>query len=570
MVHELTHAYDFNNQNISSSIDFMKRAGFKRGLLKTKAKNIEAMRSADVYEMVNVAEAYAVNMEYFAMDAEYACRKPAMFEYFKRTLEMDPYPNRNCAANHTVMLSTATGFYPMKLDPARIYRVDYLLAAPGKELSSGFGHSMFRIVMCAPDHYDPIMNKMIPATPYGKKCLDDKLFHLVVSYRANVEDATLNYMKGMFGGYPSMLFILNFGDVLDEYNRDELRDVVSYPLSLSAKDKVDLVNKILEDHWNYRGSYKFITNNCAVESYDLLKAALDNSTLQTRSSVSPKGVLEDLDKLEFLSLKSGTEEIYKAKTEALLLALSDAYGIKLKDQKKNKKSLQDFIDQTTSESRLNTFKKFAAEKINSPDLHTQMSLMKARLVKASSFSVMEQQILRSKTADFRKKATDLFTNSKDERIIKIKEQSTVVLKQDFGALSTTGYGVPLPNEMMTTEELDQKRESSKETINTLEEAIKEMMPNELAILDSITKNINVFNENSLSLRKMYREKLEKYIQQVITNLTLDDQERALLREALTNDESLGKVRDLLDRTLVSEKEILDVKLRKIIQDTLGN
>ncbi|MGZ3809902.1 MAG: DUF7844 domain-containing protein, partial [Bacteriovorax sp.] len=229
IVHELTHAYDFNNQNISNTSEFIRRAGFKRGLLKIKSKNIEAMRSADPYELESIAEAYAVNMEYFAMDSEYACRKPSMFEYFKRTLGEDPFPNRNCTLNNSVMMSTATGFYPIKLDVSRVYRVDYLLAAPGIELSSGFGHSMFRIVMCAPERFDPITNRVVPATPFGKKCLDDKLFHLVVSYRANVEDATLNTFKGVLGGYPSMLFILNFGDVLDEYNRDELRDVVSYP-----------------------------------------------------------------------------------------------------------------------------------------------------------------------------------------------------------------------------------------------------------------------------------------------------------------------------------------------------
>ncbi len=570
IVHELTHAYDFKNKNISNTTEFIRRADFKKGLLRTKSKNVEAMRSADPYELVNIAEAYAVNMEYFTMDPEFACRRPAMFDYYKRTLEVDPFPNRNCSMNNTVMMSTNAGFYPMKLDLSRVYRVDYLLAAPGKELSSGFGHSMFRIVMCAPERFDPITNRVIPATPYGPKCLDDKLFHLVVSYRANVEDATLNYLKGLFGGYPSMLFILNFGDVLDEYNRDELRDVVAYPLNLSAKEKEDFINKVLEEHWNYRGAYKFFTNNCAVESFDLLKSSLDRQDIQKLSSVTPKGVLEDLDKLSFLSVKSGEIETYKARTEQLILAYKEAYGYNPRDAKEDKKMIQKFVSESSSAGRLSSFNKFSEKEETSMDLHTEVSLMKKRLVVASSYSVMEQQILRTKTSEFRKKAAEIFMNTKDEKIKKLMADSGAALKQDFKGLSSSGYGVPLKEEMLTRQDMDQKVEASKDTLANLENTLKEMMPKEFAILDTITSNIGIFNEKSLSIRKEYREKLDLYTKQVIRNLTLDDVGRALLINALTSKESLDKVRDLLDRNLVSEREILDVKLRKIIQESLGN
>lgn len=570
IIHELTHAYDFKNKNVSNTTEFIRRADFKKGLLRTKLKNVEAMRSADPYELVNIAEAYAVNMEYFTMDPEFACRKPSMFDYYKRTLEVDPFPNRTCTTNNTVMMSTTSGFYPMKLDPSRVYRVDYLLAAPGKDLSSGFGHSMFRLVMCAPERFDPITNRVVSATPYGPKCLDDKLFHLVVSYRANVEDATLSYLKGLFGGYPSMLFILNFGDVLDEYNRDELRDVVAYPLNLSVKEKEDFINKVLEEHWNYRGSYKFFTNNCAVESFDLLKSSLDRPDLQSLSALTPKGVLEDLDKLSFLSLKSGEIETYKARTEQLILAYREAYGYRPIDAKQDKKMVQKFIDESSTNGRMTIFNKFTQNEDASADLHTEVTLMKKRLVVASSFSVMEQQILRTKTSEFRKKAADLFMNSKDEKIKKLMAESGAALKQDFKGLSTSGYGVPLADEMLTRQDMERKLETSKETMSTLENTLKEMMPKEFAMLNAISANIGVFNEKSLAIRKNFREKLDVYTKQVIKNLTLDDQQRNLLISALTSKEDLDKVRDLLDRSLVSDKEILDVKLRRLIQDTLGN
>jgi hypothetical protein len=573
IVHELTHAYDFNNQNISNKNEFIARAGFKKGLLKVKTKNIEAMRSADPYELVNIAEAYAVNMEYFTMDPEYACRKPSMFDYYKKSFEVDPFPNRNCHLNNMVMMSTSAGYYPMKLDPKRVYRIDYLMASAGKELSSGFGHSMFRIVLCAPDRFDPITNKNIAATPFGPKCLEDKLFHMVVSYRANVEDATLNYFKGMFGGYPSMLFILNFGDVLDEYNRDELRDVVSYPLNLGASEREDFINKVIEEHWNYRGSYKFFTNNCAVESYDLLKGALDRSQLQGLSSITPKGVLEDLDQLSFVSLKSNNQESFKARTEQLILAFREVYGYKAQDanfdSNKDKKALVKFIAESSSDYRLAIFNKFSSAKIEIMDLHTEMSLMKSRLIKASSFSVIEQQILRSKTSDFRKKAADLFLNSKDEKVKKLLIESSSALKQDFTELTLSGYGVPLFDEMVSRHDIDQKVELSSEKIANLEAALKEMMPQEFALLDAVNANIGIFNQKSLGIRKEYREKLVIYIHQVLINLSNEDDGRTLLKNSLNSPESLSKVRDLLDKNLVSDKEILDVKLRKLIEEILA-
>ena len=283
IIHELTHAFDLNQDNISSTKEFLRLAGFKKGLIKIKNKNSNPMRSADLYELKNSAESFAVNMEYFLLDEEYACRKPSLFKFYKNLLGIDPFINRHCQLNKTVMMSSRQGFVPVVLDIKRVYRIDYLLAAPGTDISSGFGHSMFRLVICAPERIDVITQKIIPATVLGPECLKDKLYHLVVSYRANVEDATLNYYKGIFGGYPSTLFILNFADVLDEYNKDELRDVKSYPLKFSLEDKKDFINRVIEEHWNYQGSYKFFTNNCAVESQDLLNFSVSIDGLNEKN-----------------------------------------------------------------------------------------------------------------------------------------------------------------------------------------------------------------------------------------------------------------------------------------------
>lgn len=570
IIHELTHAYDFNNNSISNQIEFIHRAGFKKGLLRTKTKNKEAMRSVDPYELTNIAEAYAVNMEYFTMDPEFACRKPSMFDFYKKSMGVDPFPTRNCSLNNMVMMSTASGYYPISLDSKRVYRIDYLLASPGKDISSGFGHSMFRIIVCAPERMDPISQKIIPATPFGPKCLEDRLYHMVVSYRANVEDATLNYLKGMFGGYPSMLFILNFADVLDEYNRDELRDVVSYPLALSPLEKEDFVKKVIEEHWNYRGSYKFFTNNCAGESFDLLKAALSRPDLDQFSPIKPVSVLKDLDQIELISLKSGGEENFPAHTEQLMKAYEVGYSYRLVNEKKDKKSLINFIDNSLISDRQSLFNDFSLTKVDSEDLHTEISLLKSRLIMASSFSVMEQQILRSKASVFRKKAADFFMNSKDEKVKKLLQESNSALKQDFTELSNVGYGVPLFDEMVSLKDIETKADHSKDILNTLQTVLKDIMPQDISTLENISKNITLFNQKSLAIRKEYREKLELYIHQVLVNLSHEETTRALLIDSLKSNESLSKVRDLLDRDLVSTKELLDVKLRKQIGEILEN
>lgn len=568
MVHELTHAYDFNNGRISNSIEYINRSGFKKGLLKTKNKNIQAMRSADVYELVNIAESFAVNMEYFAMDPEFFCRKPSMFNYFKQLFNVDPFPTRTCKVNNTVMVSTsATGFVPTVIDPNRVYRIDYLLASAGKGIESGFGHSMFRIIICAPERFDPITKRTISATPFGKKCLEDKLFHLVVSYRANVEDAKLNYMKGMFGGYPSMLFILNFSDVLDEYNRDELRDVISYPLKLTVKEREEFVLKVKEEHWNYRGSYKFVNNNCAVESYDLLKSALDRSQLNDMSSVSPNGVLEDLDKLNFLSVKSDEIETFKAKTDQIILAYKAAYGYKLKSDKDNKKAVQKFIDESSLESRMNQFQKFAKTEIPEGELNAEIAFLKERQVAASSFSVMEQQILRTLALKYRKQAADTFMNTQDEKLKAIVKETGAAFSQSFTDLSKNGYGIPFSDEMVSREDLALKSTNGAEVMAKAETALREMMPNEFATMEKIANNIKTFNSYSLQVRKEFRSKLDVYVAQVLKNLSRDDYTREIMSSAANGDqESLKKVRELLGKDLVSDKEILDVKLRKLIQE----
>ncbi|MCZ7024184.1 DUF4105 domain-containing protein, partial [Salmonella enterica] len=89
-----------------------------------------------------------------------------------------------------------------QVDPERVYAIDYLLAEANQNLVSRWGHSMLRLVICA------------PGRPRGPDCRLDLDQHLVLSYRAFVGDVQLSSWDGLVGKYPSRLFVLPLAQVI--------------------------------------------------------------------------------------------------------------------------------------------------------------------------------------------------------------------------------------------------------------------------------------------------------------------------------------------------------------------
>jgi hypothetical protein len=100
-----------------------------------------------------------------------------------------------------------------ELDPSRVYQIHYLHASEGEATVSSFGHSMLRVVMCA------------PGRTIGRDCFKDIDHHIVLSFRANVGDIKTDTIKGITGEYPSQLIIMSLKDAIKEYNVRELRDL---------------------------------------------------------------------------------------------------------------------------------------------------------------------------------------------------------------------------------------------------------------------------------------------------------------------------------------------------------
>ncbi|MBX9754746.1 MAG: DUF4105 domain-containing protein [Pseudomonadaceae bacterium] len=247
--------------------------------------NAQVARSPDPYELSNPREFVAVNLEYFLLDPSYACRRPELYAYWQTHFGWAPKTKQACATQ-LAYLNAGSDFarQPLgKLDPERVYAVDFLLAEGNNNWVSRFGHSMLRLVICA------------PGRPRGPACRLDLDQHLVLSYRAFVGDVQLSSWEGLTGGYPSRLFVLPLSQVIDEYTKLELRSVASVPLKLSPAEQDALVKHALEMHWSYDGDYFFLSNNCAVETLKLLRSGSAQPQLEDLDSIMPNGLLAVLE-----------------------------------------------------------------------------------------------------------------------------------------------------------------------------------------------------------------------------------------------------------------------------------
>ncbi|MBF8774882.1 DUF4105 domain-containing protein [Pseudomonas fulva] len=246
--------------------------------------NGQFVRSPDRYELSSPKEYVAVNMEYFLLDPSYGCRRPALNRYLTQHFGWSP-PQDACAKG-LPFINAGSDFARQPLgevDPERVYEVDYLLAEANQNLVSRWGHSMLRLVICK------------PGRPRGPDCRLDLDQSLVLSYRAFVNDVQLSSWDGLVGVYPSRLFVLPLGQVIDEYTKTELRSLASVPLKLNREEIENLVRQAAEMHWSYDGNYWFLSNNCAVESLKLLRSGTANPKLNDLDSIMPNGLLAVLD-----------------------------------------------------------------------------------------------------------------------------------------------------------------------------------------------------------------------------------------------------------------------------------
>lgn len=289
LAHELTHVYDLK-EKLSFSKDYRRLVGGRLSWWKNRGRGVLMNQnfdsSPDAYEFENLRENLAVNMEYFLLDKDYKCRRPAMYNYLSQKFSIRPESN-DCSNQRRILLHSNITEENLtiiaNIDPKRIYKVHYFWAGEGKAMMSKWGHAMFRLVVCAP------WRKTV-----GPECMDDVLDHLVLSYRAHFASVDSNLMQGMVGKLPSQLFIYRLSDILQEYNKFEFRDLYSVPLNFSRDEIESFVDLSIDRYWNYKSKYIFFTNNCGTEALRQLRVVSENSNVEKVHSITPRKMYKDL------------------------------------------------------------------------------------------------------------------------------------------------------------------------------------------------------------------------------------------------------------------------------------
>ena len=287
VIHELAHFYDRTPQGrISRDPRLLDLAGWQVSPMRLGMRgshNAFSDRSPDRYELESPAEFVAVNLEYFLLDPAYACRRPALYQHFAAHFGSPP-PQAECAPDLVyVQASADAGASPLlELDPDRVYAVEYLLAEGNEMPMSRWGHSMLRLVICA------------PGRERGPDCRFDLQHHQVLSFRAFVGDVQISSWRGLTGSYPSRLFLLPLEQVIEEYTKVELRGLQSIPLQLERAEIAALLERTARLHWSYDGRYYFLSNNCAVETFKLLHDGVPRLADERLASITPTSLLRKL------------------------------------------------------------------------------------------------------------------------------------------------------------------------------------------------------------------------------------------------------------------------------------
>ena len=289
LIHELAHVLDRGPQGgLSSDPRLRDLAGWpRRRFWPGRSDNILVDRSPDRYELHDPREFVAVNLEHFVLDVDYACRRPALAAWFQSRVGKPPGARSDCSTHLPLLQGEGNegqvGW--LDLDPARVYAIDYLFAEGNDEPMSRWGHAMLRLVICA------------PGRPLGPDCRLDLAEHRVLSFRAFVDDVQISSWRGLTGGYPSRLYVLPLEQVIDDYTQVQLRALSSVPLALDRQGINAILERAARLHWSYDGRYAFLSNNCAVETWKLLRDADPRIEARTHwRGIAPNSLLAALER----------------------------------------------------------------------------------------------------------------------------------------------------------------------------------------------------------------------------------------------------------------------------------
>ncbi|WP_043312072.1 DUF4105 domain-containing protein [Pseudomonas sp. ML96] len=448
--------------------------------------NGQVARSPDIYELSNPREFVAVNMEYFLLDPSYACRRPTLQRYLREHFAWQPAEQTQCPGDFAY-LNAGRDFarQPLgKLDPERVYEVDYLLAEANQQWASRWGHSMLRLVVCA------------PGRPRGPACRLDLDQHLVLSYRAFVGDVQLSSWDGLTGAYPSRLFILPLAQVIEEYTKVELRSLSSIPLRLSREEIERLVRRSAEQHWSYDGDYWFLSNNCAVETLKLLRGGTGRRELQDLDSIMPNGLLEILE-----GRGLADSSVLDDPREALRL------GYRFDSFRERYQAMFEILRQ-----RLDVPQQAVEDWLALPAEQRRNWFARADLRASAALLLLEQAALRRQLLLAQEQLKQRYLSSRDDPRNQRFAEADATLQQildNSGFLSRpaelldAGYGLPQPGEWQQLEAASSERQTRLRQLNDdLDQEVRSLLePELLAEIEAGEANLKQLGQHLRELHK---------------------------------------------------------------------
>lgn len=195
--------------------------------------------------------AFARELDNYINSSLYSCKRPLHHKYFRERYT-SAYGQASCTS--AVPFKVQSSLLPPKarwLDPALVREVHLLFAGHGGNYASRFGHTSLRLIVCP----EPDATKAECDRNLGE--------HLVLGYRAHIDELKISVLSGLTGDYKAYLFATPFMDVYQEYAIGEFREIFSLPLVLTDEERLQLTRALSEVHWSYQGDYRFLTNNCS-------------------------------------------------------------------------------------------------------------------------------------------------------------------------------------------------------------------------------------------------------------------------------------------------------------------
>ncbi|WOH37178.1 DUF4105 domain-containing protein [Thalassotalea fonticola] len=255
------------SKSLFGSNDLSKIDSIAAVLLATE--NVSLLPDEEFYRVFNIVgnhqsdvlNSFALALSSFITRHDYHCVRPVYAQYFITRYGLKASATE-CKNNLPIHLtSTLTTQNKLNIDADRVSAIHILFAGSGEGIVSTFGHISLRLIVC-------------PENDYSEQACNSNLFeHIVLGFRAHVDEFNLDPFQGLFGGYNSYLFAHDFIDTYQEYAIGEFREIYSLPLKMTKAQRKLLLRNLIDIHWSFSGNYKFLTNNCSI----LMQTALLNS-----------------------------------------------------------------------------------------------------------------------------------------------------------------------------------------------------------------------------------------------------------------------------------------------------